>query len=451
MASAPLSSITSRTFGLPRSLHAFGASLVLLPLGIASSVLIARAVGPAGKGSFDLIVATAALLAMILSLSLPAGVTYAVAQGRNNPGPLALQLLIISTLQGLTALVFLSALRLTGYSGRFLPDTMGFWIVVGLALYVWVELLTKYWAAMLTGQQQIAVVNNSEVIGRVAQFVILFTLAGALYVSDRRLSVGALFLVSFTATVFINLLLFKALNPRFHTLRDTGALKEASAFAFPSYLANSVQFLNYRLDVFIVGLFAGTASVGRYTLAVSLAQLLWLLSNSAAAVLLPKIAASNDRAASVQHVSRVARLSLAASLGGALALGVFAWLAIPLLYGEAFRPSILALWWILPGIVAFSIVNVLAAFLAGIGQPRLNLYVGCVSLVVTVVLDFILIPKFNIVGASIASSASYLTSAVLTTFLFARNTGIGVKEVLIPTADDIAFVRQLAQPLFKAT
>ena len=451
MASAPLSSITSRTFGLPRSLHALGASLVLLPLGIASSVLIARAVGPAGKGSFDLIVATAALLVMLLSLSLPAGVIYAVAQGKSNPGPLAMQLLIVSSLQGLLALAILSALRLTGYAGRFLPDSMGVWIVIGVASYVWVELLTKYWSGMLTGQQQIAVVNNSEVIGRVAQFVMLFTLAGALYLFDKRLSVGALFLVSFSANVFINLLMLKALNPGFHALRDTGALKEATAFAFPSYLANSVQFLNYRLDVFIVGLFAGAASVGRYTLAVSLAQLLWLLSNSAATVLLPKIAASNDRAASVQHVSRVARLSLTSSFAGAIALGLFAWPAIPLLYGSAFRPSVLALWWILPGIVAFSIVNVLAAYLAGIGKPRLNLYVGCVSLVVTVALDFLLIPRLNIVGASVASSASYLTSAVLTTFLFVRITGTPVRDVLIPTEGDIAIVRQLAQPLFKAT
>jgi len=56
--------------------------------------------------------------------------------------------------------------------------------------------------------------------------------------------------------------------------------------------ANVAQFLNYKLDVFVVGFFAGTASVGRYTLAVSLAQLLWLMSNSVASVLLPKVAAS---------------------------------------------------------------------------------------------------------------------------------------------------------------
>ena len=74
--------ITSRTFGLPRSLHAFGANALLLPLGIANSVLIARTVGPAGKGSFDLIMTTAALFTTFLSLSLPPGITYAVARSK---------------------------------------------------------------------------------------------------------------------------------------------------------------------------------------------------------------------------------------------------------------------------------------------------------------------------------------------------------------------------------
>jgi O-antigen/teichoic acid export membrane protein len=78
------------SFGLPKTLHAFGVNIILLPLGIATSVLIARSVGPTGKGSFDLIIATAALLVMVLSLSLPPGITYVVAQGKVSSNVLSL-------------------------------------------------------------------------------------------------------------------------------------------------------------------------------------------------------------------------------------------------------------------------------------------------------------------------------------------------------------------------
>src|SRR5919109_918820 len=96
------------SFGLPKTLHAFGVNIILLPLGIATSVLIARSVGPTGKGSFDLIIATAALLGMVLSLSLPPGITYVVAQGKVSCNALASQLVFVSIVQALLALVIVS-------------------------------------------------------------------------------------------------------------------------------------------------------------------------------------------------------------------------------------------------------------------------------------------------------------------------------------------------------
>ena len=118
-------------------------------------------------------------------------------------------------------------------------------------------------------------------------------------------------------------------------------------------------------------------------------------------------------------------------------MGVLGTQVIPLVYGEPFRPSVAALIWILPGIVIFSVANVLAAYIAGIGKPRLNLLVSSISLVVTIALDLALIPKFNIVGAAIASSVSYTLSAVLLIAFFSRETGASLREILLPTAEDV--------------
>jgi O-antigen/teichoic acid export membrane protein len=119
------------------------------------------------------------------------------------------------------------------------------------------------------------------------------------------------------------------------------------------------------------------------------------------------------------------------------------------LYGEPFRPSIAALLWLLPGVVLFTIANVLAAYIAGIGKPHLNLWVSGISLVITIALDLILIPKLNIVGASIASTVSYSVSAVMLIMFFVRETGVSLRQVLVPTSEDLNFARQLAQPLLR--
>ena len=442
--STTLRNRASWTFGLPKTLHAFGVNIFLLPLGIATSVLIARTVGPTGKGSLDLIVATAALLAMILSLSLPQGVTFVVAQGKIAANVIASQLVFVSIVQALLALIILVLLRFTDSFQLFLPN-WGWWVVAGVVAYVWVDLLTKFWSAVLIGQQQIAIVNNSEFVGRVSQFVGLFILVGVLYWSGKQLSVGFLFLVALSASTLINILLLFSLGFKFQLSRDLSGLRGALAFAVPCYAANLAQFLNYKLDVFVVGFFAGAASVGRYTLAVSLGQLLWLMSNSVASVLLPKVAASTGDDSAVRHTARVTRLSLWATAACGLALAVLATQAIPLLYGEAFRPSIMALVWLLPGIVVFSVANVLAAYIAGIGKPRLNLIVSGVSLIVTIALDFVLIPRLNIVGAAIASTTLYSLSALLLIVFFIRETGAPLREVLLPTPDDVKILLSVAR------
>ena len=442
--STTLRNRASWTFGLPKTLHAFGVNIFLLPLGIATSVLIARTVGPTGKGTLDLIIATAALLAMALSISLPQGVTFVVAQGKVAANVIASHLILISLLQALVALLVLVLLRFTNYFHLFLPN-WGLWIIGGVVLYVWIDLITKFWAAILTGQQQIAIVNNSEFIGRVTQFVSLFILAATLYFSGKQLSVAFLFLVALSATVLISVLLLASLGFKFQLSRDLSGLRAALAFAVPCYAANLAQFLNYKLDVFVVGFFAGTASVGRYTLAVSLGQLLWLMSNSVASVLLPKVAASTDDGGSIRHTARVTRLSLWATAACGLALAVLATQAIPLLYGDAFRPSIMALVWLLPGIVVFSVANVLAAYIAGIGKPRLNLIVSGVSLIVTIALDLALIPNLNIVGAAIASTVSYSLSALLLIIFFIRETGASLREVLLPTSEDLRMLLSVAR------
>jgi len=433
---------------IPKTLYAFGAGLVLMPLSLANGVLIARTVGPVGKGAFDVILATAGLLVMILGFSLGPGITYVVAKGKTDLRALTARLLLVAGGQTVATLMILVLISNTTYSAKFLPAGVGRWLLLGTTVYVLFELLTVNWKAMLVGRQEIVRVNNSEMLGRILQFLLLFSIAATLAVKGGKISVAILFAIALIVSGFINLSLLSKLRVAFTKHTGTNSFRETVGFALPCYFANLTQFLNYRLDVFIVSFYSGYASVGRYTLAVGLGQLIWMLSNAAATVLLPKIAAGEhyDRAA---HVMRVNRLALIASFAGALVLGIAGSQLIPLLYGEAFRSSIDALLWILPGIVAFSIVNVLAAFLAGIGKPRLNLIVSAISLAATISLDLVLIPRFDIVGAAIASSVSYTLSAILTVAFFVKETNTSVRDLLLPTSGDVKSVLALTQPLLR--
>jgi Na+-driven multidrug efflux pump len=97
---------------------------------------------------------------------------------------------------------------------------------------------------------------------------------------------------------------------------------------------------------------------------------------------------------------------------------------------------------LLPGIVAFAPVKVLAAYLAGAGQPRLFLVVSVSSLAVTIVLDLLMIPTLGIAGAATASSASYVTAAAVMLWVFRRTTGVSFRQTLILTSEDVRIARR---------
>jgi len=50
---------------------------------------------------------------------------------------------------------------------------------------------------------------------------------------------------------------------------------------------------------------------------------------------------------------------------------------------------------------------------------------------------------------SIASTASYSVAAFLLVFFFIRETGVSLREVLLPSSEDLGLAVQLAEPLLK--
>jgi stage V sporulation protein B len=245
-----------------------------------------------------------------------------------------------------------------------------------------------------------------------------------------------------------NLFFLKPLGPALQTSRGASGLREVVAYSFTCYLGNFTQFLNYRLDVFIVTYFSGVQKLGLYTLAVSLGQMIWLVSKAAATVLLPNVAASQEAAAAnAKRTAQITRIAFMISAASALLLAVFAAPLVPWIFGEEFRPSVTPLLLLLPGIVAFSAANVIASYLAGIGKPQLNLYVALAGVIVTVVLDVLLIPRFDIAGAAIASTLSYLTSTLFIIWFFMRVSKLAVREILWLTRQDVALGISLLRSL----
>ena len=72
-----------------------------------------------------------------------------------------------------------------------------------------------------------------------------------------------------------------------------------------------------------------------------------------------------------------------------------------------------------------------------IDRQAVNIVVQTTALTVNVVLNLLLIPRYGVVGAAVASSATYLLVGTMIAIVFIRHSGRGLVELLLPRRSDL--------------
>ena len=230
---------------------------------------------------------------------------------------------------------------------------------------------------------------------------------------------------------------------RFSLRFRPSTLRQLLRFGLISYLSSLTSFVNYRFDVLIVNLFSGARQVGLYSVGTGLAEVVWYLANAAGIVLAPRVAsAATDEADRLTEA--VCRVVAFLAVIAAAALALTAPFLVVLFFGEAFAESAWAVWLLLPGIVAYSVARVLSMYLLGRNQLRIDLLASFVGLVVTLALDFLLIPRYGFRGAAIASSLAYTAAMVVDLIWVTRTSSMSLPALLIVRIQDLRTMLQRA-------
>jgi O-antigen/teichoic acid export membrane protein len=225
-------------------------------------------------------------------------------------------------------------------------------------------------------------------------------------------------------------------------------LRRAFPFGFQSWIANILQQANYRLDLLILGAYAAASEVGKYSVAVTITNLAWILPQGLQMVVFPRTARLDadaeagvvTSAESDAAVSRATRHSVLLMIPAGVAVALL--LAIvPLVYGGEFDETVWLGVLLLPGVLTLGTGKVVAAVVTGRGFPRYMMYAGILGAAVTVTMYFVLIPILGEWGAALASSISYTLSTVIVIVFFRRVTRVPLRTALIPTRADLGDYR----------
>jgi len=403
----------------------FFTQLMSLIFSITTAAIIARWLGPEGKGILTMALLVPGTLVIFLSFGIEAANVYFVGSKRFDVSILSknsVTFTFLATWIGTGVIVGLLSLK---WLEKILPDVPTWFVLIALIGFP-IGLLSVYLNSILQGLQSIIKVNiiNLTKGGLILALTFLFVVTlkiGLLGALIAHLGAGILCLAVLT-------LVLQAEGGTFIARWNPAVMCSTISFGLKGHVGNILQFFNYRLDMFFVNFFLGPAGVGIYTVSVSLAELLWYLPNAVGFVIFPKSASSQPEVMNL-FVPRVFRITLILTALGAIGLVFLGkhfiqWIFSPL-FDSAYFPMVV----LLPGVVLLGGAKVLSNDLAGRGYPQYNSINAGVAAILTVILDLVLIPSYGVMGAAIASSIAYGV-IFLMAFCFHRIVSRRVRGVL---------------------
>jgi O-antigen/teichoic acid export membrane protein len=222
-------------------------------------------------------------------------------------------------------------------------------------------------------------------------------------------------------------------------------MREQLRFGLRAAGGSTAGFLNMRVDIFVVSIMFAPAALGWYTLAIGTGELLWQVSRAFVWSALGRIG-SDPLPEAAALVARVTRNTLA--IVGSL--GIIAFIAGPWLivhvYGESFAPAGLALRWALPGLVAYAAEVALTKFIVlQLGRPLTTVWVQLSAAALCALITVAAAGHFGIVAAAAATSVTYLMVTIVLTTIFLRATHISLAQLLLVQREDLRHYASVLQ------
>ncbi|MCU0454562.1 MAG: oligosaccharide flippase family protein [Bacteroidetes bacterium] len=400
-----------------------------LPIGIASSVIIARTLGPEGRGILALLAVYQGLAIQFGTVGFNASVTYFLSREPQLHRPIIGTTVSTAIVAGVISGVLI-ALAAGVFPTALLGSVSYGWLLISLAALPFM-FLQQFLQNVLLARQRIVAYNGVDLSNRSLQLAALAVLL--LWIGEGALAaVWAISVVGVLSGVI-------AMGTTFYrepvSLRPDGAtFKRMTTYGLRLYAASVLMFLVFRVQVVLVNAVAGESAAGIYAVAFQLADLIYLLPVTLGTLLFPRI--SMNARDDGQTTARLFRVTMVAMLllCGAMAMGA-EWI-ITRLYGESFADATETIQWLLPGVFTLSLVTILNNDLTGRGIPWGMVVIPAIALLFVGSLSSVLIPGLGINGAAMSASAGNCLMLFLTLRLFSRRADLRISTIVLPRRDD---------------
>lgn len=402
-----------------------------LATSLGTSILIARALGPTGKGELALLLQVPVIMVALLSMGMGVANTYFVGHRIRTLGESFSDSLLITGAVSVVGIpVTIAVLALIQ---SLAPVGNRTFAIASLLLPL--SLVTLALSGMLTGLGRVETLAQRQAAGSV---VGLAFVAAAFALG--RLSVRSAVWVSVGASLLSMLLLAGPLvaELRRHIVAPSvRRVLETIRYSIKAHISGIAGFLNRRQDVVLLGVLSTAASVGVYSVGTAISELLWNIPGSLATPIIAR-SIQETEAKGAEIAAQAARVVLLLMVAAAALLAVLVGPLISLVYTPAFSKAAVVFWLLAPGSIVYGVGSSLLNYLVAHGRlyPRMALAVTATN----VALNVVLIPLIDINGAALASTISYSMGGLYLTSQFLRHTKLRPSAVFMPRWSDVRVV-----------
>jgi O-antigen/teichoic acid export membrane protein len=190
---------------------------------------------------------------------------------------------------------------------------------------------------------------------------------------------------------------------------------------------NTVSSLaNARLDLMIMPAFLGASQVGLYSVATNVSWIVVVLAGALSVIVLP--AAARPGARTDRTVILSLQATLIVGLVLALAVGLASGVLVEAVYGPGFGDSVAALLLLLPGSVLLAGSSILIAGLAARNRPLTSSGAQGLGLLITVPGLLLFLPHGGINAAALVSTVSYVVVFISSLAFYRRAAGLSWRQ-----------------------
>jgi O-antigen/teichoic acid export membrane protein len=412
--------------------------LLSLPLGLISSVIIARFLSLEDRGYFGVAMTISGLLVVVGNLGWPAAIIYRIKRIGTPPDHVLGTTFWLSGVVtgGLILICLFFRDNITNGFMAGAPDIL-FYII--LALFP-LQILGNYLCGIARGMDRFEIQNTYRLSILIGQCV-FFALAFLLLSNDLIVAMWAALITFFIGLLILCFRILPISGVDFRLRKETSL--PMIRFGFKGWIHALAGNIHERADIIMLSstyLFGNHSQVALYIQAVLVLNIIKVLPTSICTALLPHIAGiASEKAITV--ICQVLRFTILLLILVALFVFLIVDWVVPAAFGENYSEAVNIIHILLPALVFQSIYTILAKFWIAIDYQRVNIILQTFAMLVNVTLNFLFIPQFGIYGAAYATVITYILEALAMIAVFKAYTNCSINVMFLIKNDDIETVK----------